>query len=149
MFQSLAEQVGVAQHIAPATANTGSYGITGTAVDMQGWEGCLFIIEIGAMVAAGTFDAKAQSAAASGFGTAHDITNAALTQLAAASGGSKCYAIDVKAQTMTDANAGDRYLRIAAQGDGSHNVTYSVTAITYRRSGALPQTGGLTQLVKV
>lgn len=148
MFQSILDLLGATQHIAPATASTGSYGITGTAVDMQGWEGCVFLISIGAMVASGTFDAKVQSAAASAFGTAHDITNAALTQLAAATGASKLYAIDVKAQTMTAANAGDRYLRIAAQGDGSHNVTYDVVAITYRRNGALPPTAP-AQLVEV
>lgn len=149
MFQSLADSVDPAQHIAPVSSTTGSYGITGTAVDMQGWEGCLFLINIGAMTSSGTFDAKAQSAAASSFATPHDITGAALTQLAAASGASKIYAIDVKAQTMTAAQSGDRYLRLAAQTDGSHSVVLSATAVRYRRNGALPPTTSLTQLVKV
>lgn len=146
MFQSFADTINIVQEVDPQSDT--STVRNGTSLDMTGWEGVFFILNIGAMTATGTVDFKVQSAAATSFGTPHDISGAALTQVLAASGGSKFYTIDVKAQTMLAAQSGDRYMRCVLTPATAASLV-GVTAIQYRRNGALPVTANATQAVAV
>ena len=76
-------------------AQIASANVNGTAMDMQGWDGCLFVFNLGAMVASATFDARIVSSANANMSGATNITNAAITQVLAASGNTNSYHIDV------------------------------------------------------
>lgn len=137
MHQSLADRVLITQDIAGtiASANT-----NGTAVDMQGWDGCLFVFNLGTMVNGATFDARVVSSANANMSGAANITNAAVTQLTNASN-ANMVAIDVWRPTL-------RYLRTATM-PATANTTFASVAIRYRRGGILPPTQTMLQVVKV
>ena len=48
-------------------AQTASAGVNGTALDMAGWDGILYVFNIGAMASGATFDARIMGAANSNF----------------------------------------------------------------------------------
>ena len=75
---SLADSVLVAQDIADQIA---SANVNGAVTDMQGWDGILYIFNIGAMASGGTFDARIMSSANSNFSGNSNIANAAVTQV--------------------------------------------------------------------
>ena len=126
--------VDVAATIASANTN-------GTAMDMQGWDGCLYVFNLGAMVATATFDARIVQSANANMSGATNVTNAALTQVLAATGNTNSYMIDVWRPTS-------RYIRSATQ-PATANTTFSSVAIRYRASGVLPPTQTALQTVKV
>lgn len=68
--------------------------LTPVEVDGTGFSRAMFIIGTGAAAAGAKLNAKIQKSAASG-GALADITSAALTEVLAATGASKCYVIDV------------------------------------------------------
>jgi len=117
-----------------------SANVNGTVIDMQGWNGCLFVFDIGAMVNGATFDARVVSSANANMSGATNVTNAALTQVTNA-GNVNTYMIDVWRPT-------DRYLRTATQ-PATANSTFSGVAIQYGRTGTLPPTQTAAQTVKV
>lgn len=122
-------------------AQIASANVNGTAMDMQGWDGCLYVFNLGAMVASATFDARIVQSANSNMSGATNVTNAALTQVLAATGNTNSYHIDVWRPT-------NRYLRSATQ-PATANTTFSSTAIRYRATGILPPTQTALQTVKV
>ncbi len=122
-------------------AQIASANVNGTAMDMQGWDGCLFVFNLGAMVASATFDARIVSSANANMSGATNITNAAITQVLAASGNTNSYHIDVWRPT-------NRYIRSATQ-PATANTTFSSVAIRYRATGILPVTQTALQTVRV
>src|SRR5262245_54431301 len=134
---SLSDRVLVTLDIAGtiASANT-----NGTAMDMQGWDGCLYVFNLGTMVNGATFDARIVSSANSNMSGATNITNAALTQVTNAAN-ANTFMIDVFRPT-------DRYIRSATQ-PATANTTFASVAIRYRRGGILPPTQTAGQTVKV
>jgi hypothetical protein len=134
---SLSESVLVTLDIA---AQTASANVNGTAMDMSGWDGCLYIFNIGAMAASATFDARIVQSANSNMSGATNITNAAITQLASTSNTNSVH-IDVWRPT-------NRYIRSATI-PATANTTFSSMAVRYRASGILPVTQTAVQLVKV
>jgi len=134
---SLADSVLVAQDIADQIA---SAGVNGTVMDMQQWDGVLYIFNIGAMANGATFDARVMSSPNSNFSTNANITNAAITQLTNAAN-TNVVMIDVYRPT-------DRYLKTVST-PATANVTYGSVAIRYRRTGLLPPTQLAVQTVKV
>jgi hypothetical protein len=135
--QAHADNVLVAQDIAPTT---GSTNVNGTVIDMQGWNGCQFSFNLGAMSSGATFDARIVSSANANMSGATNITNAALVQVAA-TGNTNLYVIDVWRPS-------DRYLRSAAV-PATANVTFGSLAVRYNRSGLLPPTQSAAQIIKV
>lgn len=138
MHNSLSDRVLVSLDIAGtiASANT-----NGTTMDMQGWDGCLFVFNLGTMVTNATFDARIVESANANMSGATNIANAALTQVAAATGNTNSYMIDVYRPTQ-------RYIRSATQ-PATANTTFASVAIRYRRGGILPPTQTALQTVKV
>lgn len=133
---NLLGRVKIVQSVAPVTSAT---ALTETEIDCTGFDRVCHIINVGAMTATGTLDYKVQEAAATGMGSAADITGAALTQVLAAAGGSKVYAIDVPV------NAAKPFQKAVAAA-GTANVTSGAIAILYEGSGTYPKTAA-TQAV--
>jgi hypothetical protein len=134
---SLSDSVLVTLDIVPTTGTTNT---NGAAIDMSGWDGCLYVFNIGAITSTGTFDARIVQSANSNMSGATNITNAAITQVAA-SGNTNSVMIDVWRPTS-------RYIRSAAV-PATANVSFASIAIRYRASGTLPVTQTAAQLVKV
>ncbi len=138
MHNSLADSTLIAIDIASQIA---SANVNGAVIDMQGWDGCCYTFNLGAMTASATFDARVVSSANANMSGATNITNAALTQVLAATGNTNAYIIDVYRPSA-------RYLRTATQ-PATANVQFASMAIRYRRSGILPPTALALQTVKV
>lgn len=141
MHQSPAEVMSWAQEIAPI-ASAASTATNGTGVDMQGWEGVLFVLNLGATD--GTVDMKAQRDDNSSFSSATDITGAAITQVAG-TGDNKLYLLDVYRPS-------ERYVRaVVTTGAGATADQLGVTAVRYRGTGRFPITQHATvgELVKI
>ena len=88
----LPTQVKVVSTVVPTVGSIG--GMTETEVNGTGYSRVMWILHTGAAVATGTIDFKIQSATTTG-GSFSDVTNAVLTQLLAATGASKVFAIDM------------------------------------------------------
>lgn len=134
---SLSDSVLVTLDIA---AQTASANVNGTAMDMSGWDGCLYVFNVGAMASGATFDARIVQSANSNMSGATNITNAAITQLTSTSNTNSVH-IDVWRPT-------NRYIRSATQ-PATANSTFSSVALRYRASGVLPVTQTAVQTVKV
>lgn len=139
--QSPSDVMSWSQEIAPI-ASAASTATNGTGVDMQGWEGVLFVLNLGATD--GTVDMKAQRDDNSGFSSATDITGAAITQVTA-SGDNKLYLLDVYRPS-------ERYCRVVVTtGAGATADQLGVEAIRYRGTGRFPitQHSTVAEVVKV
>ena len=117
-----------------------SANVNGTVIDMQGWDGCCYIFNLGAMTSTATFDARIVSSANANMSGAANITNAALTQVTTATP-NNVFIIDVT-------NPTNRYLRSATQ-PATANTQFASVAIRYRRTGILPATAAALQTVRV
>ena len=118
----------IVQSVAPVTSNT---ALTETEIDCTGFDRVCHIINVGAMTANGTFDYKVQEADASN-GTFGDIKDAALTQVEAATGASKVYAIDIPVNPA-------KPFQKAVAACGTANVTVGAIAVLYEGSGTYPK----------
>ena len=119
----------IVQSVAPVTSST---ALTETEIDCTGFDRVCHIINVGAMTANGTFDYKVQEAAATGMANASDIVGAALTQVLAASGASKVYAIDVPVNPA-------KPFQKAVAACGTADVTVGAIAVLYEGSGTYPK----------
>jgi len=126
----------IVQSVAPVTSNT---ALTATEIDCTGFDRVCHIINVGAMTAGGTFDYKVQEDSATGMATAADITGAALTQVLAATGANKVYAIDIPVNPA-------KPFQKAVAACGTANVTVGAIAVLYEGSGTFPKTAA-TQAV--
>ena len=137
---SLIDEIKPAQVYAPVSLAAST--VTSSVSDMLGWDGILYLIELGVISAGGTFDAKVQRDDNSGFSSATDISGAALTQVTQAGGGSsKLYCIQVYRPS-------ERYLRLSMT-EGTAAALVGVTAVQYRGQGLLPATQVAAQSIKV
>lgn len=128
--QSPAEKMAFSLELSPQSI-AASTAANGNGVDMQGWDGVLFVLALGAID--GTQDMKAQSDDNSGFSSAVDITNAAITQVTA-TGDDKVYLLDVWRPT-------ERYVRaVVTNGAGAVADFQAVIAVRYRLTGRGPIT---------
>jgi len=114
----------------------------GQAYDMSGWDGIMFVFNVGTMANGATFDARIVSSANANMAGNTNITNAAITQLTNASN-VNAVIIDVWRPT-------NRYVRSATM-PATANSTFASFAIQYRRTGTKPVTAPTTtvQTVKV
>ena len=120
--------------VVPAIVPTaGSVGaITATEVDCTGFDRVCYILGTGAAATDATLTLKVQEAAATGMGDAADITGAALTQVKAATGASKVYAIDIPVNPA-------KPFQKAVAACGTANVTVGAIAVLYEGSGTFPK----------
>lgn len=138
-FKSPLETMQTGQALAPVSASSGAQN--GNVIDMTDYEGIVFFLEVGAMTATGTLDMKIQRAAVVAFSTPVDIAGAALTQILAASGGSKVYAVDVPMPAMG-------FVRCVVTPATAASV-FGVTYQQYGKRGKRGPTQAATQAVKV
>ena len=114
--------------------------ITATEIDCRGFDRVCHIINVGAIVSGGKLDYKVQEDAATGMANASDIAGAALTQVLAASGASKVYAIDVPV------NPAKPFQKAVATA-GTANVTSGAVAVLYEGSGTFPKTAATQAII--
>ena len=127
----------IVQSVAPVTSNT---ALTETEIDCTGFDRVCHIINVGAMTATGTFDYKVQEDSATGMSSAADVTGAALTQVLAASGGGKVYAIDMPVNPA-------KPFQKAVAACGTANVTVGAIAVLYEGSGTFPKTAATQAII--
>jgi len=127
----------IVQSVAPVTSDT---ALTETEIDCTGFDRVCHIINVGAMTATGTFDYKVQEDSATGMATAADITGAALTQVKAATGASKVYAIDIPVNPA-------KPFQKAVAACGTANVTVGAIAVLYEGSGTFPKTAATEAVI--
>ena len=127
----------IVQSVAPVTSNT---ALTETEIDCTGFDRVCHIINVGAMTATGTFDYKVQEDSATGMATAADVTGAALTQVLAATGASKVYAIDMPVNPA-------KPFQKAVAACGTANVTVGAIAVLYEGSGTFPKTAATQAII--
>lgn len=135
--QSLSESVLVSQVIDPQSDGA---GISATAVDMSGWDGVLFIVNLGAFTADAVFDAYVQRSANANMSGPVNVTNAALVQVTNTQP-NNTFLIDVYRPLS-------RYVQLVTA-PATNTVIYGATAIRYRRTGLLPPTQAAAQTVKI
>jgi hypothetical protein len=126
----------------PSIPSAASTATNGAGVDMQGWDGVLFVLNLGATD--GTVDMKAQGDDNSSFSSATDITGAAITQISA-TGDNRLSAISVWRPT-------ERFVRaVVTTGAGAVADELGVLAIRFRRTGRTPitQHATLAEVIKV
>ena len=127
----------IVQSVAPVTSDT---ALTETEIDCTGFDRICHIINVGAMTATGTFDYKVQEDSATGMSSAADVTGAALTQVLAASGGGKVYAIDMPVNPA-------KPFQKAVAACGTANVTVGAIAVLYEGSGTFPKTAAAQAII--
>ena len=127
----------IVQSVAPVTSNT---ALTETEIDCTGFDRVCHIINVGAMTATGTFDYKVQEDSATGMATAADVTGAALTQVLAATGATKVYAIDMPVNPA-------KPFQKAVAACGTANVTVGAIAVLYEGSGTFPKTAATQAII--
>jgi hypothetical protein len=127
----------IVQSVNPVSSAT---TLTGVEIDCRGFDRVCHIITIGAMTATGTFDYKVQEAAAAGMSGASDIAGAALTQVEAAAGGSKVYAIDVPVNPA-------KPFQKAVAACGTAASVVGAVAVLYEGSGTFPKTAATQAII--
>lgn len=138
MHQSLADSVKITQNVVSQRLNNSS--ANGADLDMAGWDGVLFVLNLGATDA--TVDMVAQSSASGGGAGYANITGAAISQISA-TGDNRIVAIDVWRPT-------NRFVRSRVTvGAGTTGADFGVLAIQYKATGRMPVTQALAELVKV
>jgi hypothetical protein len=127
----------IVQSVAPVTSDK---ALTETEINCAGFDRVCHIINVGAMTENGTFDYKVQEDSATGMATAADVTGAALTQVKAATGASKVYAIDIPVNPA-------KPFQQAVAACGTANVTVGAIAILYKGSGTYPKTAATEAII--
>ena len=121
--EQLTQALSLADFIPPAnTANSATPNYS-TGIDISKFKRVMYEIQIGAITGAGTVDAKLQSAAASNFASAHNITGSNITQVTNAN---TRVTIEVRSDEVQQLNAGDRYVRLAVT-IGANSVVFGAT----------------------
>jgi hypothetical protein len=132
----LSDQILTRQVKAPA--NVSGTAVNSSGIDMQGWDGCRFVINVGVLGTNGTADASVIASPNSNMTGATLITGSALTQVV---NSNTCQIIDVYRPQK-------RYIALAASGH-TNGAVLSATADQYRRTGILPPTASAEQTVRV
>ena len=126
----------IVQSVAPVSSSS---TLTATEIDCTGFDRVCHIINVGAMASTGTLDYKVQEAAATGMGSATDITGAALVQVAD-TGGSKVYAIDVPV------NPAKPFQKAVAVCANAASLVGAV-AVLYEGSGTYPKVAATQAII--
>jgi hypothetical protein len=114
-------------------------GMTETEVNGTGYSRVMWLLHTGAAATGATIDFKIQSATSTG-GSFADVSSAALTQILAASGASKVYAIDMPVDPA-------RPFMIPVGVVGTDTFANSAVAILYKGTDYPVATSYLTQIV--
>lgn len=110
---------------------TGAGGaVNGATIDMQAYEEAEFLLNIGTITGSGALDAYLQSGANSNASDMANITNAAMTQIAAAANGNVTVRFSLGRPT-------NRYVRIVVN-QSVNNVQAAAVVILNRKSGLNP-----------
>lgn len=138
---SLSDQVYEVQAFSPGTLAAGAQA--GTLVDTLGWDGCVFVINPGAIAGGATLDAYVKRDSASAFTTSTNVANAALVQVTSSAANSNAI------QRIDVYRPAQRYLKLILTSGGAA-VAASAVAVLYKRAAlALPPTRATgSQLVK-
>lgn len=130
---SILDSIKLMQNLDPVEAGASNVA-NGSAIDMQGWSGCVGLLIVGNTDR--TVDFKAQDSADGSTGWA-DIAGAASTQVSV-TGDSKTYAVDVYRPTK-------RYIRfVRTSGAGGTATVVGAISIRYGPSGLIPPTQDAT-----
>jgi hypothetical protein len=133
----LSDSILTTQEIPPQNATTAQ---TGTGVNMQGWDGVRFTINLGVLTGSVVVDARVVESANANFSGAVNVANAAVTQIANTSPNNVAI-IDVYRPT-------NQYVRCVVT-PAVNGAFVSVQADRYKRGGVLPPTQAAIQHVKV
>lgn len=133
----LSDSTLVTSHIPP---QSNPAAVAGTAVDMQGWEGVKFDINVGLITGLGALDAYVRTSANANMSGPVNVTNAALVQVLAATNNNVAV-IEVWRPSA-------RYIQLVLT-QSVNTVVAGVTATQYRRTGILPPTQSASQYVKI
>lgn len=133
----LSDTILSSQELAPQNASSVQ---AGTGVNMTGYDGVQFQINLGAFIGSAVCDARVMASANANFSGQINIVNAAIVQVAAANA-SNLFIIDVFRPT-------NLYVRCVVT-PATNNVLLSVTANRYKRNGVLPPTAAALQVVKI
>lgn len=117
----LSKRTKISQVITVTAGAAGATAINGAVIDMQGYEGVTFIIQLGAIVAGAVTSAKVQQDTVVGMGSAADLAGTNIT--IADSDDEKTIYIDVLKPT-------ERFLRLVVS-RATQNATLSAIAIQY------------------
>lgn len=144
----LVENAIFSQQLVPQsiTGNASYVEAAGARIQVGQGEFITFLVEVGAMAASSTLDVRIIQANAASSGTSKVVTGAALTQIPVATGASKVYAIEVKADQLDQAG-GYNWVNAQYNGSNTHAILLSIMAIQHKVRG--PVTSGLTEAVKV
>lgn len=108
--------------VADATA-AGTTAINSASVDMSGYDGCMFLTTVGAIVAGGVQSIKAQQDIVSGMGAAADLAGTNIT--VADDDDNQVFWLDVKRPR-------ERYLRLVVSRATQNSTWGEIYAIRYR-----------------
>ena len=136
----LMDEVLITDEINPVSSSTVK---NGTGVDVSGWAGVLFILNIGLIAATGVVNGKIQRDGDSGFSDPTDLTPA-MTALAD-SDDNQFFIFNVPTEILP---AGEKFARIVVTPSVAAALL-SAVAIRYRREGGLPQTAVADETIKV
>lgn len=141
MHSSLSDSVYEVQALVPGTLAAGA--VAGTLVDTLGWDGCVFVINPGAMAGGATLDAYVKRDSASAFTTSTNVANAALVQVTSSAANSNTI------QRIDVYRPAQRYLKLIVT-SGAAAVACSAVAVLYKRAGGTypPTRATGSQLVK-
>jgi hypothetical protein len=114
--------------------------IAATAVDCTGFDRVCYILATGAAATGATLTLKVQEAAVVAMTSAADISGAALTNLAAATGASKVYGIDCRVNPA-------KPFQILVGDVGSDTFANGACAILYEGSGLFPKTAATQAII--
>ncbi len=113
--EQLCQGLAVMDYMPPLNAASNANAVySGVPIDMSKFKRCLYVINVGVPAAAATIDAYLQSCLNSNFNSSvHNITNSNITQVTAANNTNTQVKLEVRADQVTQQNAGDRYVRLA------------------------------------
>src|ERR1043166_808539 len=122
MSGMLPEDTKIVQAITITAGAAGTSAINGTAIDTSGFDGCLFVVQFGAIVAGAATSIKVQEDTTSAFGAAADLAGS--NQTIADTDDDKVFYVDIRRQPK-------QWLRIVVS-RATQNATCSAMAYLYR-----------------
>ncbi len=136
----LYDEVLISDEINPISSST---VLNGTGIDVSGWDGVIFVLNVGLIAATGIVNAKIQRDADSGFSDPTDLTPA-MAQLADTDDNQ----IHLFSVPMEILPAGENFVRIVVT-PATAAALIGATAIRYRREGGSPPTQVADSTTKV
>ena len=108
--EQLTQGLAQVDQILPSNAAAGTVNSGG--IDMQKFRRAIYVVEVGAMTASATLDAKLQSCSQANFASGvHNMTAGAITQIAN-TGNNVVVTLETSDDAVNQQNPGDRYVRL-------------------------------------